>query len=44
MPYLISIIQVSLYDRGDDGEVDEKKAGNGTRTRDPLLGKQMLYH
>ncbi len=19
-------------------------AGNGTRTRDPLLGKQMLYH
>ncbi len=21
-----------------------KRAGNGTRTRDPLLGKQMLYH
>jgi len=23
---------------------DARGAGNGTRTRDPLLGKQMLYH
>lgn len=22
----------------------EEKAGNGIRTRDPLLGKEVLYH